>query len=103
MEQHTDIIERIIAFKKVFAAIALLTFESFRLALGSLRSNKLRTFLTPEQYLEIEGAADFRSEFLNGQMFALSEAGLRHSVEVQAESLYEAALLALKVFQAHDC
>ena len=30
----------------MFAAIALLTFESFRLALGSLRSNKLRTFLT---------------------------------------------------------
>ena len=29
--------------------------------------------------------------------------GLRHSVEVQAESLYEAAILALKVFQAHDC
>src|SRR5712692_7741588 len=29
--------------------------------------------------------------------------GLRHSVEVQAESLYEAALLALKIFQAHNC
>jgi hypothetical protein len=29
--------------------------------------------------------------------------GLRHSVEVQAESLYEAAALALKVFCSHDC
>lgn len=29
--------------------------------------------------------------------------GLRHSVEVQAESMYEAAALTLKVFRAHDC
>jgi hypothetical protein len=29
--------------------------------------------------------------------------GLRHSVEVQAESLYEAAVLALQVFGAHHC
>src|SRR5439155_8640078 len=40
----SDAIRRII--EQMFAAIALLTFESFRLALGSLRSNKLRTFLT---------------------------------------------------------
>ena len=29
--------------------------------------------------------------------------GLRHSVEVQAESLYEAAILALKTFREHHC
>src|SRR4029450_13282891 len=29
--------------------------------------------------------------------------GLRHTVEVEAESLYEAAVLALKVFKQHDC
>lgn len=29
--------------------------------------------------------------------------GLRHTVEVEAESLYEAAVLALKVFKNHDC
>jgi len=29
--------------------------------------------------------------------------GLRHTVEVEAESLYEAAVLALKLFKLHDC
>ena len=29
--------------------------------------------------------------------------GLRHSVEVNADSLYEAAVLALRTFRQHDC
>ena len=29
--------------------------------------------------------------------------GLRHSVEVQAESMFEAAALAIRTFRAHDC
>src|SRR4051794_40739633 len=29
--------------------------------------------------------------------------GLQHSVEVAAESLYEAAVLAIKAFREHDC
>jgi hypothetical protein len=29
--------------------------------------------------------------------------GIRHSVHVPAESLYEAAVLALRVFREHDC
>ena len=29
--------------------------------------------------------------------------GLRHSVEVQAETLYEAAALAIAAFRKHDC
>ena len=29
--------------------------------------------------------------------------GLRHSVEVQAETLYEAAALAIAAFRRHDC
>jgi hypothetical protein len=29
--------------------------------------------------------------------------GLRHSVEVHAESLYEAAVLAIRIFRQHDC
>jgi hypothetical protein len=33
-----------------------------------------RTFLTPEQYLEIDRAAEFRSEYLNGKTFAMSGA-----------------------------
>jgi Uma2 family endonuclease len=38
--------------------------------------------LTPEQYLEIERAAEFRSEYLNGQMFAMSGATARHNILV---------------------
>jgi Uma2 family endonuclease len=41
-----------------------------------------RTFLSPEQYLEIERAAEVRSEYLNGEMFAMSGASFRHSMIV---------------------
>ena len=40
------------------------------------------TFLTPEQYLEIERAAECRSEYLNGEMFAMSGATARHNIVV---------------------
>src|SRR5262249_15919391 len=34
--------------------------------------------LTPEEYLEIERAAEFRSEYYNGCMYAMSGASLSH-------------------------
>ena len=37
-------------------------------------------FLTPEQYLEIERKADFKSEYFNGEMFAMSGARRPHVV-----------------------
>jgi hypothetical protein len=33
-------------------------------------STQPKTYLTPEQYLEIERAAEFKSEYLQGEMFA---------------------------------
>lgn len=33
----------------------------------------------------------------------LDTEGLRHTVEVQAQSLYEAAVLAIRTFREHDC
>jgi len=33
----------------------------------------------------------------------LDTEGIRHTVEVGAESLYEAAVLAFTIFKAHDC
>jgi hypothetical protein len=33
----------------------------------------------------------------------LDTEGLRHTVEVEAESLYEAAVLAMRLFKQHDC
>ncbi len=36
--------------------------------------------LTPEQYLEIERASEFRHEFYRGQMYAMSGGSLRHAV-----------------------
>lgn len=35
--------------------------------------------LTPEQYLEIERAAEFRSEYFNGHMYAMSGGSPRHA------------------------
>jgi len=38
-----------------------------------------RTHLTPEQYLEIERTAEHKSEYYNGEMFAMSAGTLTHS------------------------
>src|SRR5450759_2338976 len=41
-----------------------------------------KTFLTPEQYLEIERAAEFKSEYYGGEMFAMSGARRGHNLIV---------------------
>jgi Uma2 family endonuclease len=41
-------------------------------------STQPKTFLTPEQYLEIERAAEFKSEYVDGEMFAMSGAREGH-------------------------
>lgn len=38
-----------------------------------------KTFLTPEQYLEIERKAEFRSEYFAGEMFAMAGASRQHN------------------------
>jgi Uma2 family endonuclease len=38
-----------------------------------------KTFLTPEQYLEIERKAEFKSEYLQGEMFAMAGGSLAHN------------------------
>src|ERR1039458_9541192 len=38
-----------------------------------------KTYLTPEQYLEIERKAEFKSEYYQGEMFAMSGAGWTHN------------------------
>lgn len=42
-------------------------------------STQPKTFLTPEQYLEIERKAEFKSEYLDGEMFAMSGARAAHN------------------------
>ena len=39
-----------------------------------------KTFLTPEQYLEIESKAEFRSEYYLGEMFAMAGATRIHNL-----------------------
>ncbi|MCK9425341.1 MAG: Uma2 family endonuclease [Ignavibacteriaceae bacterium] len=39
---------------------------------------KKKTFITPEEYLEIERKASFKSEYFNGEMFALAGAKVNH-------------------------
>src|SRR4051794_40673909 len=38
-----------------------------------------RTFLTPEQYLEIERQAEFKSEYFQGDMFAMAGGSNNHN------------------------
>ena len=41
-------------------------------------STQPKTHYTPEEYLELESAAEFKSEFFNGEIFAMSGASRRH-------------------------
>jgi Uma2 family endonuclease len=43
-------------------------------------STQPKSFLTPEQYLEIERAAGFRSEYWNGEMYAMAGARRAHNL-----------------------
>ncbi|MGA9624926.1 MAG: Uma2 family endonuclease [Bryobacteraceae bacterium] len=45
-------------------------------------STQPKTFLTPEQYLEIEREAEYKSEYFQGEMFAMAGAGEAHNVLV---------------------
>ncbi len=42
-------------------------------------------FLTPEQYLEIERKAEFKSEYVDGQMFAMAGASFRHNIRCELD------------------
>jgi Uma2 family endonuclease len=42
-------------------------------------STRVKTPLTPEEYLEIERKAEFKSDYWNGEMFAMSGARLAHN------------------------
>ena len=41
---------------------------------------KPKTFITPEDYLEIERQAEYKSEYYNGEMFAFAGAGNNHNL-----------------------
>lgn len=43
-------------------------------------STQTKPFLTPEQYLEIERKAEYKSEYYRGEMFAMAGASLAHNL-----------------------
>lgn len=43
-------------------------------------STSPRTYITPEEYLEIERKAQFRSEYFQGEMFAMAGASRAHNI-----------------------
>ena len=43
-------------------------------------STHAKTFLTPEQYLELEEQAEYKSEYLGGEMFAMAGGTEAHSL-----------------------
>ena len=45
-------------------------------------STQPKTFLTPEQYLEIERKAEYKSEYYRGEMFAMAGASWAHNLLV---------------------
>ncbi len=45
-------------------------------------STQPKTLLTPEQYLEIERKAEYKSEYFNGEMFAMAGAKWAHNLLV---------------------
>lgn len=55
---------------------------------GAVLPTQPKTFITPEQYLEIERAAEYKSEYFNGEMFAMAGASRRHNL-IAANALGE--------------
>ena len=49
-------------------------------------STQATSHLTPEQYLEIERKAEFKSEYYQGEMFAMSGARLAH-IQIVANAM----------------
>ena len=43
-------------------------------------SSQPKTYLTPDEYLAIERAAEFKSEFYDGEMFMMSGASRKHNL-----------------------
>lgn len=41
-----------------------------------------KAYFTPEQYLELERKSDYKSEYFNGEIFAMASASLRHTLIV---------------------
>ena len=42
-------------------------------------SSQALRYLTPEEYLEIERKAEHKSDYLDGQMYAMAGASINHS------------------------
>lgn len=45
-------------------------------------STQLKTYLTPQEYLALEREAEVKSEYFNGEMFAMSGASRKHNLIV---------------------
>jgi Uma2 family endonuclease len=43
-------------------------------------SRQIKPFITPEEYLALERTADYKSEYLHGEVFAMTGASRRHSL-----------------------
>src|SRR5580658_5663445 len=56
-------------------------------------STQALPFLTPEQYLEIERAAETRSEYLAGEMYSMPGSTLNHALIVNNTSFFLALQL----------
>jgi len=45
-------------------------------------SRQVKTFITPEEYLAIERAAEYKNEYMNGEIFAMTGASRKHNLIV---------------------
>jgi Uma2 family endonuclease len=43
-------------------------------------SHQVKSYITPEEYLAIERAAEYKSEYVNGEIFAMTGASRKHNL-----------------------
>ena len=43
-------------------------------------SSQVKPFITPEEYLALERKAEYKSEYLNGEIFAMTGASRKHNL-----------------------
>jgi hypothetical protein len=69
-----------VAVRVVVDAVVVVLLRSKSTDILGLRISTIpKPYITPEQYLEIERAAEYKSEYFNGEMFAMSGESLNHS------------------------
>ena len=50
-------------------------------------SQQIKTYVSPQEYLRLERLAEYKSEYLNGEIFAMTGASRKHNLDRKSTRL----------------